>query len=45
MLSGGIRLAARLGVKKSILTGMAIFYAGFPVYPAYFSGIIKDSAS
>ena len=44
MLSGGIRLAARLGVKKSILTGMAIFYAGFPVYPAYFSGIIKDSA-
>lgn len=44
MLSGGIRLAARLGVKKSILTGMAIFYAVFPVYPAYFSGIIKDSA-
>lgn len=43
-LSGGIRLAARLGVKKPVLVGITIFYAVFPVYPAYFSGIIKDSA-
>lgn len=44
MLSGGIRLAARLGVKKGVLAGITIFYAVLPVYPAYFSGIIKDSA-
>ncbi len=44
MLSGGMQLAARLGVKKSILVGVTIFYAVFPVYPAYFSGMIKDSA-
>lgn len=44
MLSCGIRLAARLGVKKPVLVGVTIFYAGFPVYPAYFSAIIKDAA-
>ena len=44
MLSGGIQLAARLGVRKPALVGITIFYAALPVYPAYFSAIIKDSA-
>lgn len=44
IISGGMNLLHRLGVKKGVLTALTLLYGLLPLYPDYFLTTMKDSA-